>query len=91
VKESLRKGAVIIDVRPAAAFDQGKVPGSINIPIDRIAINVERIKAMKKPVIFCGAYHIHSSSATKIMKEKGLKDVYDGGSWESVLKIFNKV
>ena len=52
IKQALRKGAIIIDVRPAASFDQGKVPGSVNIPIDRIAINVERIKAMKKPVIF---------------------------------------
>ena len=91
IKQALRKGAVIIDVRPAGAFDQGKIPGSINIPVDRIAINAERIKGMNRPVIFCAAYNIHSSAATRIMKEKGLKEVYDAGNWEKVLKIVNKL
>jgi rhodanese-related sulfurtransferase len=91
IKQALRKGAVIIDVRPAGAFDQGKIPGSVNIPVDRIAINAERIKSMHRPVIFCGAYNIHSSTAARIMKEKGLKEVYDGGNWEKVLKIVNKL
>jgi rhodanese-related sulfurtransferase len=91
IKQALRKGAIIIDVRPAGAFDQGKIPGSINIPVDRIAINAERIKGMKRPVIFCAAYNIHSNTAARIMKEKGLKEVYDGGNWERVLKIVNKL
>src|SRR6476660_8083277 len=91
IKNALRKGAIIIDVRPAGAFDQGKIPGSVNIPVDRIAINAERIKGMNRPVIFCAAYNIHSSTATRIMKEKGLKEVYDGGNWENVLRIVNKL
>jgi phage shock protein E len=91
IKTALRKGAIIIDVRPAGAFDQGKVPGSINIPVDRIAINAERIKSMNRPIIFCAAYNTHSSTATRIMKEKGLKEVYDAGNWENVLKIVNKL
>jgi phage shock protein E len=91
IKKALQEGAVIIDVRPAAAFDQGKIPGSINIPVDRIAINSVRIKGMNRPVIFCATYDIHSSTATRIMKEKGLKEVYDGGNWEKVLKIINKL
>ena len=91
IKQALRKGAIIIDVRPAGAFDQGKIPDSINIPVDRIAINAERIKNMHRPVIFCAAYFEHSSMAANIMKEKGLKEVYDGGNWERVLKIVNRL
>jgi rhodanese-related sulfurtransferase len=91
IKTALRKGAIIIDVRPAGSFDQGKIPGSVNIPVDRIAINAERIKGMNRPVIFCAAYTIHSSTAARIMKEKGLKEVYDAGNWEKVLKIVNKL
>ncbi len=44
IKTALRNGAVVIDVRTAGEFDQGKVPDSTNIPVDRIAINAERIK-----------------------------------------------
>jgi phage shock protein E len=91
IKNALRKGAVIIDVRPAGAFDQGRIPGSVNIPVDRIAISAERIRGMNRPVIFCAAYNVHSSTAARIMKEKGLKEVYDGGNWEKVLRIVNKM
>ena len=91
LKKVLRNGAVVIDVRTAGEFDQGKVPDSINIPVDRIAINAERIKAMKRPVIFCCTSGARSGTATRIMKEKGLREVYNGGSWERMLKILNRL
>ena len=87
VKNALKNGAVIIDVRTANEFDQGKVPGSINIPLDRIEANAIRIKGMNKPVIFCCASGARSSNAIKIMQAKGLKEVYNGGSWLTVLKV----
>jgi len=86
VKEALRKGAVVIDVRPAYAFDQhGRVPGSVNIPLDRIAINMERIKNMNRPVVICCAFGTDCANAARMLKEKGI-EVYNGGRWESVLK-----
>ena len=53
IKDALKKGAVIIDVRTPHEFDQGKVPDSVNIPVDRIALNNARIKAMNKPIVLC--------------------------------------
>ena len=91
IKDALRKGAIIIDVRTPQEFDRGKVPESINIPVDRIAANAERIKNMKRPIIFCCASGSRSSNATSIMKQKGLKEVYNGGSWENVLKILKSL
>jgi rhodanese-related sulfurtransferase len=86
VKDALKRGAVIIDVRTPQEYDGGKVPGSINIPVDKISANAERIKNMNKPVIFCCASGSRSGNASSIMKAKGLKDVVNGGSWLSVLK-----
>lgn len=87
IKNKLRQGAIIIDVRTPNEFDQGRVPDSINIPVDRIAANTIRIKEMKRPVICCCASGERSSQAVKMLKAKGLKDVYNGGSWIQVLKI----
>ena len=87
LKEALKKGAVIIDVRTPTEFDQGRVPDSVNIPVDRIPVNAERIRHMKRPVIFCCSTGARSGTATRIMKEKGKKDVYNGGSWENVLRV----
>jgi len=87
ITEAIQHGAIIIDVRPAYAFDQhGRVPGSINIPIDRITINVERIRSMNQPIVLCCAHGADCATAARILKEKGIKEVYNGGSWESVLK-----
>ena len=91
IKEALKKNAVIIDVRTPHEFDRGKVPGSLNIPVDRIQSSMERIKAIKKPVVLCCASGIRSSAAKKILTDSGMKDVYNGGSWTSVLKLFNKL
>jgi rhodanese-related sulfurtransferase len=86
IKDALKRGAVIIDVRTPQEYDGGKVPGSINIPIDKISASTERIKSMNRPVIFCCASGMRSGNAVNIMKGKGLKDVVNGGSWLSVLK-----
>ena len=42
IKEALRKGAIIIDVRHVNEYDQGRVPESINIPLNLITSNIER-------------------------------------------------
>ena len=91
LKEALKKGAVIIDVRTPHEYDNGKVPGSINIPIDRISASIERIRSMKKPVIVCCESGMRSNTAKSILKSAGLQEVYNGGSWESVLKTINKL
>src|SRR5262245_32839707 len=87
VAEAIDNGAVIIDVRPAFAFDQrGRVPGSINIPLDRIPINIDRIRSMKRPVVVCSEYGSDCANAVRLLKSSGVKEVYHGGSWESVLR-----
>ncbi len=91
IKEALKKGAVIIDVRTPHEYDNGRIPRSINIPVDRISPSVERIRSMKKPVILVCESGMRSNTARNILKAAGIADVYNGGSWESVLKIINKL
>ena len=91
IKDALKKGAVIIDVRTPHEFDSGKIPHSINIPVDRIASNVERIISMNKPVVVCCESGMRSNKAKTILKTAGIDEVYNGGSWESVLRIINRL
>ena len=91
IKDALKKGAVIIDVRTPHEFDQGKVPDSVNIPVDRIALNIARIKAMNKPIVLCCESGMRSGSAKQILKVNGVKDVFNGGSWRTVLKFSNQL
>jgi rhodanese-related sulfurtransferase len=91
IKEALRNGAVIIDVRTPREYDDGHIPQSINIPVDRINSSAQRIKGMEKPVIFCCASGARSGQAVSVMKQQGLKEVYNGGNWQYVLKLMNSL
>jgi phage shock protein E len=90
IKEALLHGAVIIDVRPPYQYDQGKIPGSLNIPIEQITKNAGYIRRLGKPVIFCGN-GADSGTAKRIMQQFGVKEVYNGGSWHRVLRLKNSV
>ena len=91
VKDVLRKGAVIIDVRTANEFDEGKIKGSINIPTDRLSINLERIRSMRKPVVVCCDTGERSQKAMSMLRANGIKDVYYGGNWKRVLRMIKSL
>ena len=91
VKEALRNGAIIIDVRNVNEYDQGRVPESINIPVNRISSSIERIKGMNRPIVFCCSTGSRSRNAVNIMKANGMKAVYNGGSWMHVIKLLKKI
>lgn len=86
IKNALRRGAVIIDLRSPREFDEGRIPDSINIPSDRISINLTRIKAMNVPIILTGYSDTIRETRHKL-EAAGVKEIYNGGHWTSVLKI----
>ncbi len=86
IKEALRQGAVIIDLRTAYEYDQGHIPHSLNIPVDRIKANIDRIKDFRKPVIVCCATGSHCWEAANILREAGVASVINGGSWQGLLR-----
>ena len=87
IKEALRRGAVVIDTRPASEFDRGKVHDSINIPIDRININLKRIVQMNRPVIICSNSVSENERVIDVLKANGVKEIYSGGSWTRLWRI----
>lgn len=86
IKNALRKGAVVIDVRTGSEYDRGRVPGSINIPVDRISVSIGRIKAINRPVVLVCSSGSRSADALKILKGRGI-EAYNGGNWEDVVKL----
>ena len=86
IRQAMREGAVVIDLRTAYEYDQGHVPRSLNIPIDRIRANIDRIRGLNKPVILCCSSGSHCWEAAGILRDAGITRVINGGNWQSVLR-----
>ena len=82
--ELIKSGAVIIDVRSKREFEGGHIDGSINIPVDELTNNLNKLKDKNKIIIACCASGMRSASATSILKSNGYTQVYNGGGWSSL-------
>lgn len=83
IQEYLENGAVVIDVRTVAEYEDGHVPGSKNIVLDTIPERVEEIKALGKNFIAVCRSGARSGSATDFLSEHGI-DIINGGPWGDV-------
>lgn len=87
--ELVRNGAIILDVRSASEFAGGHIKGSINIPVDQLGNNLQKLKDKNKTIITCCASGMRSASAKSILKAEGYEHVYNGGGWYSLQRKLN--
>jgi rhodanese-related sulfurtransferase len=83
ITNKLREGAFLVDVRTPVEFDGGHVKGSVNIPLDRVAISLEKFKNKQNIIVFCRSGN-RSSQAKSILEKNGFTNVTNGGTWQSV-------
>ena len=89
LKDILKNSDItIIDVRTELEFMTGNSNHSINIVLDQIPDNVNDIAKMQ-PVVLCCAAGVRSEQAVNFLKENGLTQVYNGGSWNNVQTILS--
>ena len=82
--ELVKKGAVVLDVRTKDEYAQGHIDGSINISVDVLTRNLNKLQDKNKPIITCCASGGRSESAKNVLKFYGYTHVYNGGSWTSL-------
>lgn len=82
-KALVQFGAQVIDVRTTEEFAGGHIKGSKNIPLHVLPTKLSQLNP-DKPVITCCAAGGRSASAAQLLKEKGFKEVYNGGGWYSL-------
>ena len=90
LKELINSDKVtIVDVRTDHEFAGGRVEDSINIPLNEIPNNIDKLKGMQ-PIVMCCAAGIRSGNAVNYLNQIGLEEVYNGGSWQQVQEMINK-
>jgi phage shock protein E len=81
--ELIKQGATILDVRSKGEYQCGHIKGSINISVDNLSSNLNKLKK-DKPIITCCASGMRSASAKSILKSNGFTEVHNGGGWMSL-------
>lgn len=82
--ELVKNGATILDVRSKSEYAGGHIKGSVNISVDTLRNNLEKLKDKNKPIITCCASGMRSASAKSILAANGYTQVYNGGGWYSL-------
>ena len=86
VKESVvlinRQPTILVDVRNTNEFTLGRIDNSLNIPLDQLAENIDKLKKNpnKTIVVYCQK-GFRSSQAVKILNKLGIDSAVsiDGG------------
>lgn len=83
LRETIQPGALLVDVRTAAEFSTGSVKGAVNIPLDKIAAQLNKLKGKPQIVVFCRSGN-RSGMAKGILEQNGFQNVVNGGTWLAV-------
>jgi rhodanese-related sulfurtransferase len=84
IREAIRRGAYIIDVRTPQEYKMGHIQQAVNIPLDQIRKNSDKIRKIDKPIITCCQTGSRSGRARSILKRQGIPEVLNGKGWISL-------
>lgn len=88
LKEIVQKpGVTIIDVRSRLEYFFGHIKNSENIPLGSLPEKLADIKKLNQPIVLVCASGMRSGQALSFLKSKGIKNIYNGGSWASVKQL----
>lgn len=83
LKQAIKDGALLVDVRTPEEFFEGSVKGAVNIPLDKVSSQISKFKDKKVIVVFCRSGN-RSSQAKSILENSGIDNVINGGTWTNV-------
>lgn len=73
----------LVDVRTPEEFQAGSATGAVNIPLHTLSTHVDELKGQKQVVVFCRSGS-RSAQAYQLLRDAGLTQVIDGGTWTDV-------
>jgi rhodanese-related sulfurtransferase len=90
-REWLNKGATVIDVRSEAEFQEKHLPGTINIPLDRLGEEIARRAPNKEqPLLLHCLSGTRSAAGEATLKKMGYRNVFNLGSYGRAEKILSE-
>ena len=79
IKDKIKAGAKIIDVRTAGEFADSSYPGAVNIPLNVLPAKLDELGPKDTPIILYCASGARSAQAARLLKQAGYMDVVNAG------------
>lgn len=84
VKEMIKAGAKIVDVRSAAEFIDGAYPGAVNIPLNLLPAKLGDLGPKDQPIVLYCASGARSAQAARLLKQSGYINVVNAGGLDDM-------
>jgi rhodanese-related sulfurtransferase len=82
IGQTIRDGALLVDVRSRGEFARGHLAGAINIPLDTIATNMGRLGTDRhRPILLYCVSGFRSGKAEKALRHQGFTQVLNVGGF----------
>ncbi len=79
VKEMIKAGARIIDVRSPAEFADEAYPGAVNIPLNVLPAKLGELGPKDAPIVLYCASGARSARAARLLKQAGYANAVNAG------------
>jgi phage shock protein E len=83
VRKLIEQGAIVVDVRTPAEYKDGHVKGSMNLPLQTLATQMNKLKK-DQVIVTCCRSGSRSGMACRQLQAAGYTQVYNGGPWNRI-------
>jgi rhodanese-related sulfurtransferase len=75
LRDRMEEGEVVVlDVRPAAEYRAGHIPGAVSVPLEELESLVPRLPKRREVVAYCrGPYCVYADEAVQLLRVRGLR------------------
>ncbi len=86
LQSKISEGALILDVRTEKEYASGHINGALNISLGTIRERCKELNPQKIYITDC-SHGLRSVKAANLLRERGFKQVYNGGAREDLEKL----
>ncbi len=79
-------GQLIVDVRSSYEFMGGAYPGAVNIPLDELQFNLDKLGSKSREIVVYCASGARSAYAQQMLRQLGFQNVKNGGGLMQMMR-----
>lgn len=84
IKDMIKAGALIVDVRTTDEFADGAYPKAVNIPLSSLPGKLDQLGAKDRPIVLYCASGARSAQAARFLQKSGFTAVVNAGGLDDM-------